>query len=165
MTSFINAKYSDHHRGADRAESEVDAAQQFSSTRGVALLLLSAMAAAVMVVAYEVMDTTAEGHLLVMWMGVWAALFAVLVLLAGMALRLKGRLDAWSYRVAQARADQRLWAMAKQDSRLMSDLQLAMMRKEALAEAAQSASAQTGKAEPMVQLTPFMARSYARDYI
>jgi hypothetical protein len=37
-------------------------------------------------------------------------------------------LDAWSARVAQRRADERLWAIAQTDARLMADLQGAMNR-------------------------------------
>jgi len=142
MTSFINIKYSAQHHGANRVESVIDAAQQvghdFSGTRGLATLLLSAVAAAVMVVAYQVMDSVAEGHLLVMWMGLWAVAFAALALFAGAARRLaagtKKSLDAWSRSLAEARADQRLWAMAKDDPRLMTDLQMAMSRSEVDAE-------------------------------
>ncbi|UUZ65400.1 hypothetical protein LP417_13210 [Polaromonas sp. P1-6] len=82
MTSFVNIKYSTQHPGVARAESAIDAVKQlhqgFSGTRGLATLLLSAMAAAVMVVAYQVMDSVTEGHLLVMWIALWAVAFAVL---------------------------------------------------------------------------------------
>ncbi|CAN5400017.1 hypothetical protein BH10PSE16_BH10PSE16_33640 [soil metagenome] len=159
MTRFINAPYSDHHQGADRVDAAMDAAQHplqsLAGTRGIALLLGSAMVAAVMVVAYEVMDTTTEGHLLVMWMVLWLALFAVLAFFAGTArhisTRLVGSLDAWSRRVAEARADQRLWAIAKADPRVMADLQTAMAHHEVLAEAnadaAPASSAQAARAQ------------------
>ena len=162
MTSLTDAKYLPAASGAQRIESGLEAAQQFSSMRGAALLLISAMAAAVMSVAYEVMDTTTEGHLLVIWMGLWAGLFTLLVFLANAALGLKGRLDAWSHRVALKRADQRLWAMAQKDERLMADLQAAIARQEALKEAAAPSPA---KAEPAVKWAPFIARPYTRDYI
>ena len=65
MTSFVNIKYSTQHPGVVRAESAFGAVRQlghaFSGTRGLATLLLSAIAAAVMVVAYQVMDSVAEG--------------------------------------------------------------------------------------------------------
>jgi hypothetical protein len=80
------------------------------------------------------MDTVAEGHLLVLWTGAWLAAFAALPLLAGslrtLVADLKRRLDAWSFQVAQARAEQRLWAIAGQDPRVMADLQAAMSRSE-----------------------------------
>lgn len=138
MTSFVNIKYSAQHHGADRLESAVDAAHQvrrsLSGTRCLSTLLLSAMAAAVMVVAYEVMDSVAEGHLLMMWIALWAAAFAALALFADtarqLAARLKSGLDAWSANLARSRADQRLWEAAQRDPGLMADLQAAMLRAE-----------------------------------
>lgn len=174
MTSFVNIKYAAQHHGADRVESVIDAAQQvrhsFSGTRGLATLLLSAMAAAVMVAAYEVMDSVAEGHLLVMWMALWAVAFVALALFAGAArkaaVRLKTSLDAWSSSLAEARADQRLWAMAKQDDRLMADLQGAMLREEAKTEVqAAQASSTPAQAERAVKLGSSVLRAYQRNYI
>ncbi len=175
MTSFINVNYPAQHQGANRVESAIDAAQHigksFSGTRGLATLLLSAVAAAVMVVADQVMDSVAEGHLLMMWIALWAVAFAALALFAGaarqVAVRTKSSLDAWSRSLAEARADQRLWAIAKQDSRVMADLQLAMMRKETLNEATSATPAATTTVTdaPAVKLTAFMAQPYTRYYI
>ena len=85
-----------------------------------------------MVAAYEVMDTVAEGHLLVLWTALWVAAFAALALFANNARRLtaslKAGLDTWSSAIAQGRADQRLWAIAKSDPRIMADLQVALQR-------------------------------------
>ena len=138
MTSFVHIDYSRQHPGVTRVESAIDSAQQirrtFSGKRALATLLLSAMAAAVMVAANEVMDTVAEGHLLVIWIAMWAVAFATLALFAGtarnLASRLKAGLDGWSSTLAQARADERLWAIATKDARVMSDLQAAMTRAE-----------------------------------
>ncbi len=136
MTSFIDIKYSTQHPGVSRVESAIEAVgelrQRFSGTRGLATLLLSAMAAAVMVVAYQVMDTVTEGHLLVMWIAMWAVAFAALALFAstarGIAARVKAGLDSWSKAIAEARADKRLWAAAQNDPRLMADLDSAKVR-------------------------------------
>jgi hypothetical protein len=144
MTSFVNIKYSTQHPGVARAESAFGAVRQlahaFSGTRGLATLLLSAIAAAVMVVAYQVMDSVTEGHLLVMWIGLWAVAFAVLAMFAGTArnaaVSLKTGLDGWSRSLAEARADQRLWQAAKNDPRVMADLQMAVLRGQADAEVA-----------------------------
>ncbi len=144
MTSFVNPKYSTEHPGVARVESAIDAARQlrqgFSGTRGLAALLLSAIAAAVMVVADQVMDSVAEGHLLVMWIALWAVAFAALALFAGTARNLAARvmaaLDAWSGSIAQARADIRLWETAKTDPRVMAELRVAMARQETTVEAA-----------------------------
>ncbi len=138
MTSFVHLEYSKQHPGVTRVESALDAAQQmrqgFSSTRGLAALLLSAIVAAIMVVAYEVMDSVAEGHLLLMWITMWVVAFAALACFAGaarsMAVSAKTALDGWSRRLAASRADERLWAMAKTDPRVMADLQAARTRSE-----------------------------------
>ena len=117
-------------------ESAIGAAQQvgqgFSGTRGIATLLLSAAVAAVMVVAYEVMDTVAEGHLMVIWIAMWCVAFSALALLAGtarqFALRLKAGRKAWARRVADARADERTMEIARADARVMADLLAAQGR-------------------------------------
>lgn len=148
MASFVNIKYSTQHPGVARAESAFGAVRElahaFSGTRGLATLLLSAIAAAVMVVAYQVMDSVAEGHLLVMWIGVWAVAFAVLAMFAGAArsaaISLKAGLDGWSRSLAEARADQRLWQAAKNDPRVMADLQTALLREQADADVAVDAA-------------------------
>lgn len=144
MTSFVHLDYSNQHPGVARVESAIEAAQQlrqgFSGTRGLAALLLSAFAAAVMVVAYKLMDSVAEGHLMVMWIATWAAAFAVLASFAGaarnLALRMRSSLDAWSRSIAESRADARMWAIAQSDARVMSDLRIAMTRDEQVAEVA-----------------------------
>ena len=136
MTSFVHLEYSTQHPGVARVESAIVAVQHlrqgFSGTRALAKLLLSAIAAAVMVVAYQVMDSMAEGHLLVMWTGLWAVAFVALAVFASAARRLAARiktgLDDWSRSIAEARADERLWAMARTDARLMADLQAVLAR-------------------------------------
>ncbi|MDB5891462.1 MAG: hypothetical protein JWP47_2293 [Polaromonas sp.] len=138
MTSFVQVHHSTTHPGVARIEAAVGAAQHmrrgFSGGRGLAKLLLSALVAAVLVVAYEVMDTVAEGHLLVLWTSLWAVAFAALALFAGTARRaatgIRRSLDGWSRRVAEAKADERLWKTAKTDPRVMADLQAAASRAE-----------------------------------
>ena len=177
MTSFINTPHPDHHQGADRMEALMDAAQQVprnvSGKRGVVLLLGSALAAAVAAVAYEVMDSADESHLLMIWMALWIALFALLAFFAGnlraAGQRISSSLDDWSRSIAEARADQRLWAIARQDSRVMADLQSAMSRSEALDEAA---NAGTVSAAPALRAqrasksrSYSIQRAYERDYL
>ncbi|RZJ14964.1 MAG: hypothetical protein EOO54_18935 [Haliea sp.] len=170
MTSFVQVNYSTQHPGVARVESALEAAAQlgqgFSGARGLATALLSAMVAAVMVVAYQVMDSVAEGHLLVGWLALWAVAFATLAIFASaarrMAARIKLGLDSWSHSIAEARADQRLWAMARADARVMSDLQAAATRHEAV-EPAQAAVAR--KAERVLKSGGSVLRAYQRSYI
>jgi len=71
-------------------------------------------------------------HVLAAWLALWAVAVLAIVLLRGLtrhlAQNLMTGLDAWSAHVARRRADERLWAMAQSDPRLMSDLQVAMDR-------------------------------------
>jgi len=172
MTSFVNIKHSTQHPGVVRAESAFGAVRQlghaFTGTRGLATLLLSAVAAAIMVVAYQVMDSVTEGHLLVMWIALWAVAFAVLALFAGtarnLAARLKAGLDDWSRSLAEARADQRLWQAAKNDPRVMADLQMALQRAaDAEVEAPAAPVAKAERAEAVSGAS--VLRAYHRSYI
>lgn len=136
MTSFVRIDYPAVHPGVARFEAAYKAAsnfrQGFDSTRGLAAMLLAAIVAALVVAADQVVDTWADGHLLAAWIALWAVGFAALALFAGTARRLAARvvggLNGWSQRVAQARADERVWAIALQDARVMSDLRAALSR-------------------------------------
>jgi hypothetical protein len=136
MTSFVNISYPAEHPGVARFESAIGAARQlrtgYDSARGLATLLLAALVAALVVVADQVVDSWADGHLLVIWVALWAVAFASLALFAGtarrLALRLVAALDAWSSTLAEARADMRMWEVAKTDARVMADLRAAMAR-------------------------------------
>ena len=140
MPSFVSNQYPDQHPGVSRIESAIEGAMQlrksWSPTRGLVALLLTAVAAAVLVVAYEVMDSVVEGHLLVLWIALWAAGFVSLAMVSGTVSRVglgaKASLDGWAQRQARARADQRLWRIAQSDQRVMADLQMAMSRQQAL---------------------------------
>ena len=158
MTSFINVKHPTEHTGAVRVEAALAAAgqlkKQVSGTRGLATLLLSAMVAAAVVVAYQVMDSVAEGHLLVMWIALWAVAFAALALFAGATRRLAASalhsLNDWSRAIAQAKADVRLWEAAKSDPRVMADLQVAIARQESSTDAAEGVAALSTPAQKPV---------------
>ena len=139
MTSFVHLEYSTRHAGVQRVEVAISSAKyikrNFSTTGFLATLLLSAMAAAAMVVAYQLVNSLVDGHLLVLWVSMWAVAFAALAVFASTArhavVSAKVGLDNWSRNVASKRADDRLWAMAKTDARLMSDLQGVISRNHA----------------------------------
>ncbi|MBC7434645.1 MAG: hypothetical protein H7332_01095 [Bdellovibrionales bacterium] len=138
MTSFVHPSFRTNHPGVDRVESALGAARSlrrgFDSTRSIAAMLLAAIVAAMLVVADQVVSTWADGHLLAGWIMLWAVAFAALAFFAGTARRLAVRttasLDAWSRRVARARADERMWSIARSDPRVMADLQAALSRSE-----------------------------------
>jgi hypothetical protein len=133
---FVHLEYPTIHPGVARAEQVVqnvrDIRDNFNGPRSLSTLLLAAVVAAMVVVADQLIDTWADGHLLAAWVALWAVGFVAVGLFAGATRDLAGRLmaglDAWSARVAQRRADERLWAIAQTDARLMADLQGAMNR-------------------------------------
>ena len=100
--------------------------------RGLSALLLAAAIATLIVVADQVIDAWADGHLMLAWVLLWAVVFAGLALFADSARRIARRgmvaLDTWSRSLAEARAEMRLWEMARRDPRLMSDLMAARDR-------------------------------------
>ena len=138
MASFIQPSYPAQHQGVVRIESAVGAVRAmrrgFDSTKGLSAMLLAAMVSSLVVVADQLIDTWADGHLMVAWIALWLVGFAALAVFAGAARKLAstvvGALDAWSQRVAQARSDERLWAIARTDPRVRADLNAAMARSE-----------------------------------
>ena len=124
-----------------------------SSTKTLATWMLAAGVAALVVLADHLIDDWAETHVLAAWLALWAVAVAAIAALRGvsrhLAQNLMAGLDSWSAHVARRRADERLWAMAQNDSRLMTDLQTAMDR----AEDSQA---------PVTDLTTHMTRRAAR---
>lgn len=121
------------------------AARSFDGARGLAGLLLAAAVAALVVVADRLISTWADGHLLLAWVALWVVVFAGMALFAGTARSMARRtirgLDSWSRSLAEARAEARLWDMARSDPRLMGELIQARMREQdaaALAEAVEA---------------------------
>lgn len=106
--------------------------------RGLSALLLAAVVATLVVIADQVINTWADGHLMLAWVLLWAVVFASLALFADTARRLARRtvvaLDSWSRSMAEARAEMRLWEMARQDPRLMRELTAARDRADELAQ-------------------------------
>ncbi|WP_295523324.1 hypothetical protein [Limnohabitans sp. Rim8] len=105
-----------------------------TSTKTLATWMLAAAVAALVVTTDILIDAWAQTHVLAAWAALWAVAVVAIAALRGvtrlMAQNLMTGLDAWSAHVARRRADQRLWAMAQTDSRMMRDLQTAMDRAE-----------------------------------
>ena len=100
--------------------------------RGLSALLLAAVVATLVVIADQLINTWADGHLMLAWVLLWAVVFAGLALFADTARRMARRtiaaLDDWSRSMAEARAEMRLWEIARQDPRVMSELMAARHR-------------------------------------
>jgi hypothetical protein len=94
--------------------------------RGLAAMLLAAAVAALVVLADRLINTWVDGHLFLGWVALWVVIFAGSALFAGTARRLAlstlGSLDGWSRSLAEARAEARLWELAKLDPRLKAEL-------------------------------------------
>jgi hypothetical protein len=138
MASFIHPSCATQHPGVARFESVLGSVRAirrgFDSTKGLSFMLLAVMVSALVVVADQLIDTWADGHLFAAWVALWLVCFAAVAVFAGAARKLATAAisagNAWSERLARARADERLWAIAKSDPRVMADLNAAMSRSE-----------------------------------
>ena len=115
------------------AQKGVDGIQRRNdSTRGLSVMLLAAVVAAMVVVADRLISTWADGQLFLAWVFLWVVVFAGMALFADTARSLARRavvsLDGWSQALAEARAETRLWEMARMDHRLMNELMAARAR-------------------------------------
>lgn len=141
MSSYAPSGYSDRKPSAEQLEAALLTARDlhggFDGSKGMAAVLLAAIVSAVLVVADQLLETWADGHLMAAWVALWVVGFVALALLAGtvrrFSTRVLGALDMWAARKAQSRADERLWSIALQDARLMTDLQSALARDDAAA--------------------------------
>jgi hypothetical protein len=92
----------------------------------LSVLLLAALVAALVLLADRFVSAWADEHLFLGWVLLWVVIFAGLALFAGTARSLAARairaLDGWSQARAQARAEARLWMIARSDPRVMADL-------------------------------------------
>jgi hypothetical protein len=131
-----------------------------SSTKTLAAWMLAAGVAALVVLADYLIDDWADTHVLAAWLALWAVAVVAIAALRGvsrfLAQNLMTGLDGWSAHVARRRADERLWAMAQNDSRLMQDLQMALDRTE------ETQTPTQREVAPAADLTIFVARRTPR---
>ena len=119
---------------AGRSASPRGFALNFSDSRTLAGMLLAAILAALLVVADQVIDTWADGHLLAVWVALWTVIFAAM---AFSARSLRQTAEAvvmgwtqWVQNRATRHSDAALLRLAREDHRVMRDLQAAMTRSE-----------------------------------
>lgn len=150
--------------GLRRAPAKTRHAPRADGSRSLAAMLLAAIVAAMVVLADRLINTWADGHLLLAWVFLWVVVFAGLALFADSARRLARRsivvLDSWSESMAEARAEMRLWEMARHDPRLMSELTLARTRAEQEEPATTFDSALAPLGLPVAVAAPAMDLSY-----
>jgi hypothetical protein len=134
MTSFAHVAYPTQHAAVVRAEYAAQAvrvlAHRLTRAAATGALLLAAIVSALLVVANQVVDTWADGHLLAAWIVMWTVVFAALAFFGAPVARVSAGLQLWFKRQAakrrQAAEDAKLWRLAQQDSRMMADLSRAM---------------------------------------
>lgn len=137
MTRFVPPYFASSGAATSRTGSAVvqrSALSDFDSAKPLAGMLLAAVVAALMVVADQLIETWADGHLLVVWVGLWTVTFAALALLAPPLRQLSNSvavaLARWSRVRAEQRAQDAMWQLAQRDSRIMGDIQMAVLRSE-----------------------------------
>ena len=154
MTSFVHIDSPVNHAGVARVEAAVQSARglrgAFQGARVVAAVLLAGAVAAMIVLADRTVATWEADHLLAGWVVLWAIAFAILGVYAPTVrrvfTRLQGAFRDWSARAASARADECMWQAARNDPRVMSDLQAAITRHENLETGAADANRRADQA-------------------
>ena len=134
MTSFVHVAQPTEHPGVIRAGRAADSIQHAAGDvfrpRSGATLLLAAFVLALLVVANQVVDTWAEGHLMLAWIVMWTVAFAALALAARPAcaavqgLRIRLRQSAATRHAAAQ--DDIMWQLAMTDPRMLADISRAM---------------------------------------
>jgi hypothetical protein len=101
-------------------------------SRALAGMLLAAVMAALLVVADQLIDTWADGHLLAAWVALWTVTFAALALLASplrqVAASIAGGLVRRVAQMRAAQAEARMWELASHDPRVLEEIHAAIAR-------------------------------------
>jgi hypothetical protein len=108
------------------------AAPKSEATRTLAGLLLAGVMAAMLVVADQVIDNWADGHLLLGWVALWSVVFAGLAFFARplrkFTMALAASVDRQMKEAAQIRREEQMWEFANRDPRVMEELRAAVAR-------------------------------------
>ncbi len=137
MTTYIHHRYSVRPAAPVMAPAPApaqSARRGFNGTKGLSAMLLAAMVSALVVVADQLIDTWADGHLMVAWVALWLVGFAAIALFGDAANKLASTavaaLDAQFQKMSQAQSDAHLWRTAQSDPRIMADLDIARTRQQ-----------------------------------
>lgn len=107
-------------------------AAQGEASKTLAGVLLAAVMASLLVVADQVIENWADGHLLLGWVALWSLVFAGLAFCARPLRRASTALarlvEHWFAAAAHARAEERMWDYARMDPRVMDELRAAAKR-------------------------------------
>ena len=125
MTSFVNVTYNTTHPGVARAERAIEAGQslvqrlQQESTYAVVLVLFGALSLVASI--YDIVENAEQGQEMGAWVVLWTAL---LMSMWGVAKYAIQGVRTW----AKADHEDRMWAKAMSDHRVVADLQWASGR-------------------------------------
>ncbi len=133
MSKFVHVDFPATHLGVERVENAVSFLKtfrfRFDDSRTLAAMLVTALVAALLVVANQVIETITDGHLLAAWIGLWAVGFAAMALLMDpvfAAMRsLSSTISEWQLARRSAQQDADLMALASSDHRVMADVRAA----------------------------------------
>jgi hypothetical protein len=107
-------------------------APKAEGSRTLAGMLLAAVLSALLVVADQVIDTWADGHLLVGWVALWTVVFAAMALLAPPLRKVSAAASSvimgWVRAAQERRLEEEMWEHAQHDHRIMDELRHAVMR-------------------------------------
>jgi hypothetical protein len=121
-----------HDLSAAPASATPGATAPAEASKTLAGVLSASVLAALLVVADQLIDSWADGHLLLAWVLLWSAVFTVLALLTQPLRRLSTASALWllghMQAAAQARREAALWDYACQDPRVMDELRAAFAR-------------------------------------
>ena len=134
MKAFVHTSYPRVHPGVQRATRVLGSLKNLvtraDSARSVAIVLLSAIVSTVLVIVNQVIDTYTDGHLMAAWIFMWLVAFSTIALLAAPIRRtvngFKPALKNWAITRRERANDAKMWEVALQDPRVMSEIQRAM---------------------------------------
>jgi len=133
MARFVQPQFAtsaSQHIGS--ADIQRGAQRGFDGSKTLAGMLLAAVMAALLVVADQLIETWADGHLLVGWVALWTVAFAALALLAPPMRQLASAMATviarWARAAKQRRMEETMWEYAQRDPRIMAELQSAITR-------------------------------------
>lgn len=117
---------------APRTASLAAGKKTLPASHALPAMLSAAVLASLLVVADQLIESWAEGHLLLAWVMLWSTLFTGLAVLAR-PLRIASEATAlglqnWLAARAQMRHEQAVWEFALQDPRMVQELRAARAR-------------------------------------
>lgn len=136
MTTFVQPDFPRVHGGANRLTDVLETTRaslsRLGSPKVLASILLTGGLSAAIVVAEQVVTALTDGHLLLAWVAMWLIVFGLLALfsdaISAWPAKLQAHLVTRKISSARRSEDERTWAAASSDPRLMAELDSALMR-------------------------------------